>query len=225
MNLVTEILAAVFGIGLLYYIINGALKNIRYLTRGIVNLTVAFFLAGVFSFALWRDYRGDAWLNYYIYFVFISVSLIYGAAYGYYLLRYVRGSRRLSKRVISKYYFTDYLYVVYRYENNIYLQKKKDKFQGLVFRLKKTDYHDSYLHSLNNKLKITGRTDIYKIGKITDLRKRKVYFCYVITLFEKQEIINLESINAYQLINVNQDDFDKEILYRIILGEHFDIEK
>ena len=58
----------------------------------------------------------------------------------------------------------------------IFTCKKKDKFQGLVFRLKKTDYHDSYLHSLNNKLKITGRTDIYKIGKITDLRNAKYIF-------------------------------------------------
>jgi hypothetical protein len=225
MNLIYEIVSAILILGLIFYILNEALKSLKFKTRGMINLFVGLGLSAAFGITLWLDYRGDTLLNYYYYFIFIGVALIYGLAYAYYLIKFVRRTSRLNKRIISKYYFSDHLYVVYRFENNYYLQKKKDKYQGLILKLGKSDFHDSLLQSLNKRLQVAVRCDIYKAGKYTLLTRRQAYYCYVINLLEQQDLPGLEMINAYQLINVNQDDFDKEILYRIILGEIFDIEK
>ncbi|NLD27133.1 MAG: hypothetical protein GX661_07215 [Acholeplasmataceae bacterium] len=225
MNVIYEIFSAILILGLLFYILNEALKNLKYKIRGLINLIVSLVLSVAVGVTLWLDYRGGSLLQYYYYFVFIGVALIYGFAYAYYQLKYVRRTSRLNKRIISKYYFTDYLYVVYRFENNFYLQKNKDKYQGIVLKLGKSDFHDSMLLNLNKRLQISKRFDINKVGKYTERLKRKVYYCYVIDLLEQEDISGLEMINAYNLINVNQNDFDKEILYRIILGEVFDIEK
>jgi hypothetical protein len=130
-----------------------------------------------------------------------------------------------KKKNLRKYYFTDYLYIVYRYENDICLLKKKDKYCGLIFKIKAGEFHDSFIYKQNRKLGINSRIDSKKIGKVTFREKRKTYHCYQIRLFEEQTIERLECVNAYQLVNMPMDEFDREILYRMILGEPFDLDK
>jgi hypothetical protein len=220
-----QILTAVLSIGLVFFIINGATKNTRYKTRGMVFLSLGFLISGVFIFAFFRDYKGGNWFSYYKYYLFILMPLIYGISFAYYYCIHMRGRQIIKKRNLNKYYFTDYLYIIYRYGNDICLEKKKDKYQGLVYRLKSGDFHDSFIHNLNRRLKITVRYDINKIGKVTYKSKRRTLYCYEIKLLEKQDISRLECINAYQLVNMPMAEFDKEILYRLVLGEPFDLDK
>lgn len=152
------------------------------------------------------------------------MSLVYGIGFAYHFLIRMRG-RTITKRNLSKYYFTEYLYIIYRHENDICLKNRKEKYHGLVYRLKNNEYHDSFIHKLNQRLKVTGKIEINKLGKVTYKSKRKTYFCYEITVYDSQEIKNLESVNAYQLVNLPLEQFDKEILYRLILREPFDIDK
>ena len=77
-----------------------------------------------------------------------------------------------SKRTVSKYYFTDYLYIIYRHDNDICLEEKK-KISGLVYKLKHGSFHESFIHNLNRKLQVKGRAEVEKVGKVTYRAKRK----------------------------------------------------
>lgn len=224
--MIYRILSPILGIGLIFFILNNALKNIRYKRRGITHLMLGFFLAGVFLFAFFRDYKGGPWINYYQYYLFILAPLVYGVSFAYYYLIHMRGRSIIRKKKnLSKYYFKDYLYLIYRYENDICLVKKKEKYRGLIFKLKHGELHDSFIYNQNRKLGINCRIDAKRIGKVTYKEQRRTYHCYQVSLLEEQTIERLECVNAYQLVNMPMDEFDKEILYRMIIGEPFDLDK
>ncbi|HEY8395843.1 MAG TPA: hypothetical protein VIK96_03605 [Bacilli bacterium] len=227
MKYIYDILSAVLGIGLVFFILNGAINNVRYKRRGIINLCVGFLLSAAFVVAFIFDYKeGEHWLTYYNYYLFILMPLVYGIILAYYFMLHMRGRPLImSKKNISKYYFTDYLYVIYRYENDICLEQKNEKYRGIVCKIKGGEFHETCIHNLNRKFDIKGRIEIDKIGKVTYKTERKTYHCYQIRLSEPQAIKRLQAVNAYQLVNMPMGDFDKEILFRLIVGERFDIDK
>jgi len=184
-------------------------------------------LALAFTVAFVVDYRKEVhWLAYYRYYLFMLMPLVYGLGLAYYFLLHMRGRPLItSKRTVSKYYFTDYLYIIYRHDNDICLEEKKEKYRGLVYKLKHGSFHESFIHNLNRKLQVKGRAEVEKVGKVTYRAKKKTYHCYQVRLFENQEIKNLSCVNAYQLVNMPMDDFDKEILFRMIIGEYFTLDK
>jgi len=227
MKYVQEVLSAVLGVGLFFFILNNAIKNVRYKIKGFLNLGIGLLIALSFTIALLIDYEpGKHWFAYYKYFLFILVALIYGVGFAYYYLWHMRGRPLIqSKKTISKYYFTDYLYIIFRHENDICLEYKNEKYRGLVFKLKSGEFHEPFIQNMNRKYGITGRAEIEKIGKATFKSERKTYHCYQVTYFNEEELKDLRCVNAYQLVNMPMDDFDKEILFRIIIGEPFNLDK
>lgn len=225
MQIAYEVISIVLGLGLVFFLLNKALKNTNYKVKGFTNITVGIILAIIFGIALWFDYRGGNIITlYYPYFLFIITTLAFGIGYGYNYLIYKRGRSPLRKKTISKYYFTDYIYMFYRYDNIIYLQNKKNKYFGLSFKLKPTDYHDSFIMDVNKKYNINSQINVQKIGKLTSKEKRKIYHCYVVNLFDDLDIKNLEKVNAYKLTDYQMDDFDKNLMFRMILRDQFDID-
>ena len=102
---------------------------------------------------------------------------------------------------------------------------RRKKISGFGLQIEARIFPQSFIHNLNRKLQVKGRAEVEKVGKVTYRAKKKTYHCYQVRLFENQEIKNLSCVNAYQLVNMPMDDFDKEILFRMIIGEYFTLDK
>ncbi|HHZ11183.1 MAG TPA: hypothetical protein GYA05_00550, partial [Acholeplasmataceae bacterium] len=62
MKYVQEVLSAVLGVGLFFFILNNAIKNVRYKIKGFLNLGIGLLIALSFTIALLIDYEpGKHW--------------------------------------------------------------------------------------------------------------------------------------------------------------------
>jgi hypothetical protein len=58
---------------------------------------------------------------------------------------------------------------------------------------------------------------------VTIDKLKHIYHCYVIELTSDFNINGLQRVNAYQVLNQNMNEFNKQIIYRMILRDEFDI--
>ena len=217
------VLASILGIGLIFLIINQAIGGLRYKIRALINLIIGFILVGLFTVSFFYEYEnGELW-KYYPHYLYIGSSLIYSVSFALHFFN-VKGLRPDKKKIIlSKSYYQEYLFLLYRYKNDIFLVKEKENYKGFILKLKKTDFHDEIIRSINRKNKLVMEfEDIEKTGTITIIKDKQIYHCYSIDLKNDSEIKGLTRVNGFRLIYQDVDDFNKQIIARLMLRKKFD---
>ena len=123
----------------------------------------------------------------------------------------------------------EFVYVVFSCDNDILLKKDNDYYTSYIAKLNnKILFHDEMINQIIEAFSInTGDTfTTYKqIGKVTVEGKiDKHYYCYNIKVDElNPHFSEYTKVSAYDLVNYNLDELDKQILYHYILKDYFDI--
>jgi hypothetical protein len=222
-DIIYPLIGGFMGLGLLFIIINGAIRNLHYRTKALLNLFVGLILSGIFIAALIYDYTGGLWTDYLSYWIYIGVSLVYAISLGFRAFRFRKPRNRSSVHS-----YREYLFLLYRCGTEIYLENKKDQYQGIIVRMKDNNFQDEMIKSLNERFLVNrfGSTeaDVTCLGKVTIHKKREIYHCYIAELKKETAIEGLEKINAYQVQNLLMDELNRQIVYRMILRDPFTIE-
>lgn len=219
------IAASVLGIGLFYFILNRALSSLRHKTRGLINLIVGLILTGGLVWGFAADYQGGTIFEYPTHLFFIGSSFLYWVSISLYLLLY-RVALFSKNKTTSQAYFQEYLYVIGRNGQDLYLFEDKQKYHGLLLRLKKTDFHDEAIRNFErkNNLCVVKEEEVIR-GKITFTKQKKIYHCYMFTIKEGNVLTKTHLVPGLKLGEYPIDDLDREIIMRLMLKEPFDIEK
>ncbi|HBP25715.1 MAG TPA: hypothetical protein DD618_02025 [Acholeplasmatales bacterium] len=219
------IAASVLGIGLFYFILNRALSPLRHKTRGLINLIAGLIMTGGFVWAFVSDYQGGNIFEYPTHLFFLGASFLYSVSISLYLLLY-RAALFSKNKVTSKSYYQEYLYVIGRNGQDLYLFEDKQKYHGLLLKLKKTDFHDEVIRNFErkNNLCVIKEEEVVR-GKITFPKQKKMYHCYMFTIKEGNVLTKAKLVPGLRLGEYQIDDFDREIILRLMLNEPFDIEK
>lgn len=127
----------------------------------------------------------------------------------------------------------EFVYVVFSKGNNILLRKEsikgEDYYSGLSVALnKKILFHDEMIKQIMRDYDIITDdrfTSFKEIGEVlVEGKIDKHYYCYNVVVDEfNQKLNEFEEISAYDLVNYNLSELDKQILYHYILKDHFDI--
>ncbi len=219
------IVANILLFGLIYLIFNRAIGNLRLRRRWLLNLIFGLFLTSLFVIAFFIDYQKDALILYRNYLIYSSINFVYTIGITVYYLIIIFGNPFDRKIVTSKVYYQEYIYLVYHYQKDYYLVKKKHFYQGVIIKLKKTDFQDDVIKKLIKQKNISTYGEPTKIGQLTVNENKQIYYCYIIDLQETLHAKKFEAINGYQIQYLNLKPLDKNIIYRIIIRDPFEIEE
>lgn len=211
--------------GLIYLIFNRSIGALRIRLRWLLNFIFGLILTSLFVIAFFIDYQKDALILYRNYLIYGSINFLYTISISLYYFIIIVGNPFDRKMVTSKVYYQENIYLVYHYKNDYYLLKKKDFYQGVIIKLKKTDFQDDVIRKLIKQKNISIHSEPTKLGQLILNEKKQIYYCYIIDLEEVINAKGFEAINGYQVQNLNLNPFDKNIIYRIILREPFNIEE
>ena len=67
--------------------------------------------------------------------------------------------------------------------------------------------------------------EINRLGKITIKNRKAIYHCFYAKIPAVIDLNGFEEINVYDAAQYPMKELDKEIIYRVIINEKFDIEK
>ena len=211
-----------------------ATKSLGKRNRYIVLLVVSFVLLLAFLISYIVDCvlpQGNVeyYFSPFIYIVLIIASGFYVVLSFIFLLLNIRNNERFfkAKPIKKKMVYTvrpkeDYLYVFYRYEDNLYLLK--DTHSGIKYKLKRGEFSDDALKKVNESVKLTEMEDIDRNGMVTvEMNSHdEVFYCYMIDLSYPLDCDYLETVKMNELENVNFMDFDKFVILNCLLKTNFD---
>lgn len=219
------IVTAIAVIGLLFLIFNNIITTYNYKKRAIYNLIFGLVLTLIFATSYILDYFVfKKVLDKIIYFSFILVSVFYTS---FLCSKYFRKGKMLRqnisgrvKTVLDK---KEYLYIVYAHENEVYLEKEKH--HGIVYKMDNRDFHDEVIKKLNNKYNVSCfEENIEKIGEYTIKDKKDIiYHCYYIGINDKMVNDEYVSFDKKDVIRLDFEHIDRQIIFRILLREFFDV--
>ena len=128
------------------------------------------------------------------------------------------------------------VYYVFTHNNNFLLREiiidNKDYYSGNFVKLGgETSFHDVMISKIIDSMNIKEYSQNIEISKLVGEVKVKGkgkdmhYYCYTIDVDEiPEKLKNFKEISPFDLVNYNLSDFDKQILYHIILKDYFKIE-
>ena len=244
--------AGLLGYGFIFFVVLRLYNSKNYLRMALASFITGFVLilltVGAIAFDSFR--KGALIVGYSLiepYYVFFNVSVLLTLIIT--LIFFIMGKvRRQSFR--SFYYKVkktvkvqptikdkkDFVCVVFKHNDNFLLRKIK---------IDNEDYYTVLIEKLNNKIvfhdemikHIIGEYNIredshnheanYKlVGEVIKHDKfDNHYYCYVVNVDEiGDKLKEYEEINPYDLMNCKLNDFDKQVLYHIILRDYFKIE-
>ena len=220
-----EAASAVLGLGLLFFIVNGIITTINPKIRGAIHLTIGLVLTILFVLAYFLD-NYIYTTPYYplrIYIMFAGSSLLYTIIIPTTL--FVKGNREgfsfKRKKLIYTTNKNEFLYLVYKQGTQVFLKNKK----GIVLKIKKTSFVDQMIEKCNQKYKLTIPEElIKKYGIVTITSKKKeVYHCYVIDVPTDLKDFGFTDYNKYELVHMDFDYLDKQIIFRLMIEEEFNV--
>ncbi len=218
------IIAALAIVGLLFLILSGIVSKYRYKARALVFLIFGLVLSLIFLGTYLIDVSMNK-IQYSLlhYYSFIGAPLLYTIILVPILFNkgrrhYERGIK--VKTILDK---KDVLYILYDYNDCIYLNNHH---QGITYNLGKKDFHDDVIKKIANKYKSSIKEEnIEKIGEyIIKGKKDTIYHCYYAKL-DKELVQNDYSLyNKVEVVNLNFNNLDRQIIFRILLKENFKVE-
>lgn len=219
-----EAASAVLGLGLIFFIVNGIITTINPKIRGFIHLIIGVVLTLLFTMAYVLD-NYVYLVAYYprIYIMFAGSSLLYTIFIPTTL--FIKGSREgfnfKKKKLVYTTNKIEYLYVVYKFGTQVFLKNKK----GIVLKMKKTSFVDQMMEDINQKFKLEVPEElIKKYGVVTITGKKKdVYHCYLVDINVSLNEFGFIGYNKYELVNIDFSYLDKQIIFRLMLEEEFNI--
>lgn len=211
-------------IGLLYFIINRIFRGLHYKKNIILNLCLGIVLTAIFIISFFVDYEGGKLSYYILYFLLIASSIFYPSVI---IITKVCRRRSFSKngKAAIKYQTKQVLYLVFKYESNIYLQKEKSMYHPLVYDLKKQYFHDEALKEIFEKYNLDPHETSYKKVGETIIDSKETVYSYLITTYEYKTFEDLERVDAFVVVNLPMNEVEKEITMKTILGDQFHMER
>ena len=222
--MIIQIIASIAVFGVIYFILNQAIKNLKYNTRSIINLSVGVVLGFVFYIALNIDRENKIMMPLYYYYILFATSIGIGLIlFVFFLVKDIRfhGFRVGQTKAFEK---KEYLYLVYTHNLNIFLENKTNK--GVIVKLNKRDFHDEKIKEISSKLNVfVSSNDYQKIGEciiINDKGKELiVYHAYLIKLVSDIDNSEYNKVDKREITKLSFKKIDKQIIFRSLLEEEF----
>lgn len=222
------VLAAIASSGLLFLILNGIINTANFKKRALINFIFGGVLTTLYTVVFILDKQTTTIYTDLEYLSFILSSLLYTLIIS--ISQYIKGVNK-RQRFTDKYKTVldkkEYLYLLYRFENNVYLEKENHS--GIVIKLGKRDFHDEKIIGESRKYSlIINEDDFEKIGEyIVKNKKGKddVYHCYLVTLKEELKSMEYIPFDKKEIVNLDFSSIDRQIIFRILLQEKFKVEK
>lgn len=219
-----EAASAVLGLGLMLFIINGIITTVNPKVRGLIHLIIGIVLTLLFSLAYFLD-TYILLLAYHprIYLMFGGTALLYTLMIP--ITLFIKGSRegfsfkrKISMRTTDK---KEYIYLVYKQGSQVFLKNK----QGIILKMKKISFVDQMIADVNKKFNIKVPDElIKKYGVLTIINKKKeVYYCYLVDISVSLTNFGFNDYDKYELVNIDLKRLDKQIIFRLMLEEEFNV--
>lgn len=239
--------AALIGLGFIHFVVLRLCNNINNVKRALVSLIVGIVETIIIVVGILVDnYKLPFFENLYYYaFLIVSILLmivvpIVNFAIGKsrhqqfrnYHIKIVNEKKKEKPTIRDK---EEYVYYIFKYNDYILLKKKvndgKNYYYGEVVKLDKIIFHDEMIKEIINKYKLEEYNednviDAKQIGEALKVGKKdKHYYCYMIEINDMVSALEeFELVSVYDLFRYNLEDFDKQIIFNLILREPFKIE-
>lgn len=232
MDIIQSVVSKVAIMLLIYLIINRALSNLRKRKKAFIIFLVGIFLSGIFLIVYFIDKQNPT-KSYsdYVYFTYIITNFVFAIFYLIYGLTLYRKNEfinyNFSKRKdfvpTSRVHYKKFLYLVFEYKNEYLFKKHKETYSGTNFRLKKGEFHDVEIGALLKKFGAQN-SKVTEYGEYTNTKTKEIYYIYLINLDKEINIKNHEFVFYSKIRFLEMSDFDKGIIYRVLINERIDIE-
>ena len=239
--------AALIGLGFIHFVVLRLCSNINNVKRALVSLIVGAIETIVIVIGILADnYRLPFFDNLYYYaFLIVSVLLmivvpIINFAIGKsrhqqfrnYHIKIVKEKQKEKPTIRDK---EEYVYYIFKYNDYVLLKKKvnggKNYYYGESIKLDKIIFHDEMVNEIINKYKLEEYNEenvisANQIGEALKVGKKdKHYYCYMIEINDLVSALGeFELVSVYELFRYDLEDFDKQIIFNLILREPFKIE-
>ncbi len=163
-----------------------------------------------------------------IYYIVLMASSILPVIFGLYLIFKYRDygfSKTIKKKMVYTYNKkNEYVYIIYKYLDNIYLLK--DINSGIKYKLKNNEFSDEVVIKLNNNFSFYTEKNLNKNGivRVKGEKVDDIYYCYVINFNTEIRDNKFEMYNIYNLNDVTMTDLDRFIILNNLMKSDFDIE-
>ena len=216
-------------IALVMFILYGALKSkgkrICSLVLMLVSLgltlffTVAFIFDNLLPSGNITEFYGDL-----LYYVMIGNSVIYFVIF---LILFIKNrgfiaAKTIKKKMVYTYHSKEeYLYVIYRYADKVYLLK--DTCAGIRYKLRKMEFADDAIRTVNKSVDLNLDGEFDRTGMVTVKGDKadQVYYCYRIDLEQTLDNDMFIEVNLTELTNLSMMDFDRFVIYNCIMKNDF----
>lgn len=217
---------------LIYLILNRALSNLRRRKKALIIFLIGISLSGLFFIAYIVDKNNpNNPFEDYIYFTYIASNIFFGSAF---LLFGIKGTRKndfIKQNYIkqkdysptSRVHYKKFLYLVFEYKNEYLLKKDKETYSGMNLRLKKGEFHDVEIGNLLKKYNAI-ESKVTEYGEYVSTKNKEIFYVYLINLDRSIDIKKCEYIYYSKIRFLEMSDFDKEIIYRVLIKEKINIE-
>lgn len=221
-----KVIAILAVIGFIFLVVNRAIARFKYFNKVLINLGLCVFIDGFFCASYYIDKINNL-LNderALIYVLFVLITIFYTLSV--IIINIIKAIKARkngyyhTKTVIDK---KDYLYLVFENRLNVYL-KKKD-YSGYIYKLKSRDYHDETVCKISKSLGVyVTNDDFRKIGEYRIVGEKDiVYHCYLVSINDDIKDDKFTTIDKRQLATLDLKKMDKQIVFRTILKEPFEI--
>ena len=224
-DIIISIGSSILVVGLLFFIAGNAFKTSNFKRKALIYFLIGLVLIIGCIGAFFYDKEVKEINKFsFRYFIFPSTILIYtiimttiylvkAAKYNHHL----RGYRHLQSNDTEQ-----YVYIVFKHQDKYLLNLNKDKYSGEIVKFPRNIYfHDEAIKDYLAKFNIASNS-IKFIGDATVSNKKKhIYFCYLVEVKEPQA--KFTKVDQFKIGEINADEFDKQVILRIIIGEEFNI--
>lgn len=205
-------------------------KRNRYIILSIVSfvLLVAFLIAYIVDCVMPIG-NVASYFSPFIYFVLMITSGIYFVLSAIFLILNLKNNDKFykAKPVKKKMIYTvrpkeDYLYVFYRYVDELYLLK--DTHSGIKYKLKKNEFSDDALKKVNESIGVVDNDEVDRNGMVTvDMGSHDdVFYCYMIDVYKEIENEHMTVVKMSEVDNAGLLDFDKFVILNCLIKQNFD---
>lgn len=230
-NVFSEIISKIIVMALIYLIINKAFNNFRYRTKYLILFIIGAIISGAFYLALVLD-KGNHQQSIYSYYTFIVVNAVVALHSLYKLIfkfrknEFQKYSYNNTKKVerTSKALYKEFLYLLFEYKGEYLLKKTKQTYSGMKISLKRAYFHDEAISKVLSKYHCESK-EVTMYGEYTDTKNKEIYYVYLISLTNDINPKKYEWFHFSKIRFLDLTDFDKEIIYRVLLKEKFEIKR
>lgn len=206
-------------------IIRGALREKHIMTKALVCFLVSlgFLIVSGVSFAFDCVVNKTPILDNLNIVAFGATSIVYMIIEIIQLSKKNKYAGKVKKKMIYTYHEKDeYIYVVYKFQDNIFLTKNTNK--GIIIKLKRQEFVDDAIASLNDKMKVKVIGNVERLGMVTQKGEKRddVYYCYLINVENESINDKLDQVSIYKIGEIDCEKFDKFIIIKLLMGNEFD---